>query len=59
VQTRRKFRNLTFAQSVRKKSFVLYKDDTYSVDSELSFAMESGSLPLRLFEERSLQIKAG
>lgn len=59
VQTRarrkRKFRNLTFAQSVRKKNSVLYKDGTDSIDIELRFAMESGSSLLRLFEERFLQ----
>ena len=52
VQTRRKFRKLSHNQPERK---ALYKDGTYNVDSELSVAIESGSSPLRLFEERSLQ----
>jgi hypothetical protein len=43
----------------KKKSRALKKDGAYSVDSELSFAIESGSSPPRLFEETSLRCKAG
>jgi len=58
VQTHRHLRKFSFAQSARTNtSVLLYKVGTYKVDSELSFAMESGSSPPRLFEERSL--KAG
>lgn len=44
-----------FRDKQRTLLHTIKEDNTHSVESEFSFAIESGSLPLRLFEDKFLQ----